>query len=68
MKKTTCTTLIALAAFSAADFAQQTGSTTFAFRAEQEEKWGSNHEARVAAFVCSQAGATPTLPRHITNS
>jgi fructokinase len=23
---------------------------------------------RVAAFVCSQAGATPTLPRHITNS
>ena len=23
---------------------------------------------RVAAFVCSQVGATPTLPRHITNS
>jgi fructokinase len=23
---------------------------------------------RVAAFVCSQSGATPTLPRHITNS
>jgi len=23
---------------------------------------------QVAAFVCSQAGATPTLPRHITNS
>ena len=22
----------------------------------------------VAAYVCSQAGATPTLPRHITNS
>jgi fructokinase len=28
----------------------------------------NTHANRVAAFVCSQAGATPTLPRHITNS
>ena len=49
MKKTTRTTLLALAALSASAFAQQPTSITPVPRTEQEEKWVSNHEARVAA-------------------
>ena len=49
MKKTTRTALLALAAFAGAAFAQQPASITPAPRTEQEEKWVSNHEARVAA-------------------
>ena len=49
MKKTTRTTLLVLAAFSATTFAQQPASITPVPRTEQEEKWVSNHEARVAA-------------------
>lgn len=49
MQKTTRTALLALAAFSASAFAQQPASITPAPRTEQEEKWVTNHEARVAA-------------------
>ena len=49
MKKTTCTALLALTAFAGAAFAQQPPSITPVPRTEQEEKWVSNHEARVAA-------------------
>lgn len=49
MKKTCRTSLLALAAFTASAFAQQPASTTPVPRTEQEEKWVSNHEARVAA-------------------
>lgn len=49
MQKTTRTTLLALAAFSASAFAQLPASITPVPRTEQEEKWVSNHEARVAA-------------------
>ena len=49
MKKTTHTALLALAAFSASAFAQQPASITPVPRTEKEEKWVSNHEARVAA-------------------
>ena len=49
MQKTTRTTLLALAAFSASAFAQQPASITPVPRTEQEEKWVTNHEARVAA-------------------
>ena len=48
MQKTTRTALLALAAFSASAFAQQPASITPVPRTEQEEKWVSNHEARVA--------------------
>lgn len=48
MQKTTRTALLALAAFSASAFAQQPASITPAPRTEQEEKWVTNHEARVA--------------------
>lgn len=49
MKKTTLTTLLVLTAFSASVFAQKPASITPTPRTEQEEKWVSNHEARVAA-------------------
>jgi lysophospholipase L1-like esterase len=49
MQKTTRTALLALAAFSASAFAQQPASITPVPRTEQEEKWVTNHEARVAA-------------------
>ena len=48
MQKTTRTALLALAAFSASAFAQQPASITPVPRTEQEEKWVTNHEARVA--------------------
>ena len=48
MQKTTRTALLALAAFFASAFAQQPASITPAPRTEQEEKWVTNHEARVA--------------------
>ena len=48
MKKTTCTSLLALAAFSAAAFAQQPASITPVPRTEKEEKWVSKHQERVA--------------------
>ncbi|MBJ7392749.1 MAG: hypothetical protein JHC85_14365 [Chthoniobacterales bacterium] len=49
MQKTTRTAILALAAFSASAFAQKPASITPVPRTEQEEKWVSNHEARVAA-------------------
>ncbi len=49
MKKTIHATLLAIAAFSASAFAQQPASITPVPRTEKEEKWVSNHEARVAA-------------------
>lgn len=49
MKRPALTLLFALAGFSATAFARPPASTTPAPRTEQEERWVSNHEARVAA-------------------
>jgi len=77
MNKTTRTTLLALTALSASAFAQQPASITPLPRTEQEEKWVSNHEARVAAAkkgdidvillgdsITHYSGSTPAYQRH----
>jgi lysophospholipase L1-like esterase len=77
MQKTTRTALLALVAFSASAFAQQPASITPVPRTEQEEKWMSNHEARVAAAkkgdidvillgdsITHYSGGTPAYQRH----
>jgi lysophospholipase L1-like esterase len=77
MQKTTRTALLALIAFSASAFAQQPASITPVPRTEQEEKWVTNHEARVAAAkkgdidvillgdsITHYSGSTPAYQRH----
>jgi lysophospholipase L1-like esterase len=77
MQKTTRTAFLALAAFYASAFAQQPASITPVPRTEQEEKWVSNHEARVAAAkkgdidvillgdsITHYSGSTPAYQRH----